>query len=361
MYRELFTDLIDGVKQTHIRFDYEFLKSIKKIKHNRPAGELESEYEEDLYFKQEKNKGKKHRDELAKEFRNNGFKPSVKEFIIGEWQGEFYLEDGQNTKGAIIVVNESSIKEGNGIIYNDFKGIINHFDNYWDMVNDMRAYNTCLTRWGTPQFTLSADEGRVRDAMLQIERLTGLQSDQCTKLLFGDLNKSEYEHKTMENACTYWMDKTLILKSIYDCLNDKGNTSRAKRIMVGDGFIVFNTLLNNIFNYPYKVNMGLDEGEALEWSKERAVILGELYCSITEDGFRKYIDLNTNSNGEIPHGRQKWYRLFFGRMFKNDKGCKEFYAKDKYLKNMIDEWGKVEVKKAENNPDFLKSMSRGKL
>ena len=361
MYKVLFTDTIDGITQTHIRFDYEFLKSIKKIPHNRPAGENETDYEDDLYFKREKSKGKKHRDELAKEFRNNGFRPSVKEFIIGEFNGNFYLEDGQNTKGAIIVVNESSIKEGNGIMYDDFKGIINHFDDYWDMVDDMRAYNTCLTRWATAQFTLSADKGKVREAMLQIKELANLQEDQCTKLLFGDLNKSEYEHKKMEDACTYWMDKAMTIKNIYDRLREVGNTSRAKKIMTGDAFIVFNTLLNSIFNYPYKTKMQLNEEESLAWSKERINILIDLYCSITEDGFRKNIELNKKSNEEIPYGRQKWYRLFMGRLFKGDKGCKEFYKKDKYLKSIIDEWGTVEVSNHRNDPNYLKALPNGKL
>ena len=50
-----------------------------------------------------------------------------------------------------------------------------------------------------------------------------------------------------------------------------------------------------------------------------------------------------------------------GRLFKGDKGCKEFYKKDKYLKSIIDEWGTVEVSNHRNDPNYLKALPNGKL
>ena len=361
MYKELFTDVINGITQTHIRCDYEFLKNLKKIKYNRPAGEVEEDYEEDVYFKREKSKGSSHRNELVKQFKKNGFRPNVKTFVIGLFNGEFYLEDGQNTKNAIVAINEASIKENGKIIYNDFKAVVNHFDNYWDMVDDMRVYNTCLTRWTTSAFTLSADKGEVRKAMLYIRNLTNLQEDQCTKLLFGDLNKSEYEHKTMNDARTYWINKTNIFAEIYKRLSELGDVSRAKKIMSGDGFIAFNVLLDNIYNYPAKNKMFDSIEEEIEWGDNKAKILVNIYCSATSDGFQRYISLNKNSNGEIPYARQKWYRLFLGRLFKNDKGCKEFYSSDRTLKRIIDDWGTVKVSNPLNDPNYLKALPQSRI
>lgn len=361
MIKELFTDVVNGITQTYIRCDYDFLKSLKKIKYNRPAGELEEDYEDDVYFKREKTKGTTHRNELVKQFTKNGFKPNVKMFVIGLCGGEYYLEDGQNTRNAIIKINEESLKEHGRIVYDDFKAVINHFDNYWEMVKDMRIYNTCLTRWGTSAFTLSADEGKVRESMLIIRELTNLQEDQCTKLLFGDCSASEYEHKTMNDARTYWLNKTKIFGEIYKRLEKIGDISRAKKIMSGDGFAVFNALLDNIYNYPSKNKMFKHIEEEIEWSDYRAMILVDLYCSITSDGFQRYITLNKNSNGEIPYGRQKWFRLFLGRLFKNDKGCKTFYNSDKFLKLIINEWGEVKVNNPLNDPNFLKALPQSKL
>lgn len=361
MIKELFTDVINGITQTYVRCDYAFLKSLKKIKYNRPAGETEEEYEEDVYFKREKSKGTAHRNELIKQINKNGFQPNVKIFVIGLLHGEYYLEDGQNTRNAIIEINEASLKEHGCVVYNDFKAVINHFDDYWDMVKDMRVYNTCLTRWSVSAFTLSADKGKVREAMLIIRKLTNLQENQCAKLLFGDCNAAEYEHKTMNDARTYWLNKTNIFSEIYKRLNDLGDTSRAKKIMSGDGFAVFNALLDNIYNYPSKKKMFKTVEEEIEWADNRAKILANLYCSITSDGFQRYITLNKNSNGEIPYGRQKWYKLFFGRLFKNDKGCKPFYNSDKILKTIIDEWGTVEVNSPLNDPAYLKALPQSRL
>lgn len=360
MYKVLFTDSINGIKQTYIRCDYEFLKSVKKIKNNRPAGELDA-YEEDIYFKREKSKGTSHRNELVKQFKKYGFKPNVKQFVIGYCNGEFYLEDGQNTRTAIILINEESIKENGHPIYNDFKAVVNHFNDMWDMVEDMRVYNTCLTRWSKSAFTLSADKGKVREAMLYINSITKLQEDQCTKLLFGDINSAEIEDKVMSDARTFWMNKANILSILFKKLDEMGESNRAKKIMAGDGFAVFNALLDNIYNYPSKNKMFKTEKEELEWGDKRAAILVDLYCSITGDGFQKHILLNRNCNEEIPYGRQKWYKLFLGRLFKKDKGCKKYYDSDKFLKQIINDWSDVQVNNPQNDPAYLKALPLGRI
>lgn len=357
----LFTDEIGGVKQSYVKFDYEYLKSIKRIRENRPAGEPEDDEYQDRYFKREKTKGKTHRKEVANQLGKYGFKPWVKEFKIGECKGVVYLQDGQNTRGAIIDLNEASLAENGTLMYNEFIGVITHYGNegYWAMVDDMRDMNNCAAKWPTAQFTNSADEGRVRDAMLRINEMTGLQEDQCTKLLFGDLNKSEYPTKKMCDARSYWVNKANVFATMYKRLSELGDTARAKKIMVGDGFIVFNALLDNIYNYPSKAKMFDTLEEEVEWADKRASILIDLYCNITSDGFLKYIVLNKNSNGEIPYGRQKWFRLFLGRLFKKDSGCKPYYNSDKILKEIIDNWSDVRVKCNENNPNFLKASATG--
>lgn len=359
----LFTDTIGGVKQTYVKFDYEYLKSIKRIRENRPAGEPEDDEYQERYFKREKQKGRSHRKEVSTQLGKYGFKPWVKEFKLGECKGSVYLQDGQNTRGAIIDLNEASLIENGTLLYDEFVGVITHYgdEGYWNMVDDMRDMNNCAAKWPTAQFTNSADEGRVRDAQLYINERTNLQEDQCTKLLFGDLNKSEYPTKKMSDARTYWKNKVEIFSEIYKRLDTLGENNRAKTIMTGDGFIVFNALLDKIYNYPSKNDMFDTVEEELEWSDERAQILIDLFCSMTSDGFQRNILLNRNSNAEIPYGRQKWYRLYFGRLFKNDKGCAPYYKSDKALKKIINEWATVEVNNVQNNPNYLKALPQSRL
>ena len=92
-YEVLSSTIINGKRVEFIKFNYSFLRNLKRHKCNRSdgSGDTFDEYHSD----DEIRKGKNHRNEVRKSIEKRGFDPTAKIIQIGCINGDFMLQMGK--------------------------------------------------------------------------------------------------------------------------------------------------------------------------------------------------------------------------------------------------------------------------
>ena len=309
---------------------FDEIKAINRHKSNRPCG-MDDEYQ-DEYSTESKRRGRTHRRQLYSSIIKNGFDPTAKVFMVGEYNGNFYMADGQHTLGGIIDYNNTHEDK-----YNEFIVHVNHYDNEKDFKQGMRLMNYAMKKWDATQFTNLDDE--VRLIKRKISRETGLSEKNCDKFLFGDLTTSSYEHKTIKDVKSFWEDKLSYFTQIINSMKDKQRSRELKVIMEKDGFILLNGLMDRLFNYPHIEQNGFKRknyDEKCQWSHRAMSQLVDFFDNVNFDTYNDLLINNKRINDGQAYKRKEWYRDNFYRLFM--KEGKKAFTKDTF--DCIRKWAK---------------------
>lgn len=326
--------ILGGKKIQNVILNYEELKSIKRHPDNRPDG-TDDEYSK-FYSESAKKKGAAHRKQVLNSIKTNGFDPTVKIFKIGRYGDNECLGDGQNTRGGVVDYNEEYKRTHNGeIAYNEFQAQITYYSNEQEFKEAMRLMNYAMRKWDLSQFS-NLDE-RIRDIKLEIGERCGLGDKQRLVFIFGDLTSSLYESRTIEQVKTFWREKLDYFSQIVNTMKAKQRANELKVITSTDGFVVLNSLMDRIFNFPSTSEEGFKRAsldEKNEWIKQTMSELVQFFDEVNFDNYNKLLVNNKKSIDGVQLKRKEWYKENLYKLFLSEG--KNVFSKKTF--ECIKEW-----------------------
>ena len=326
-YEVLSSTIINGKRVEFIKFNYSFLRNLKRHKCNRSdgSGDTFDEYHSD----DEIRKGKNHRNEVRKSIEKRGFDPTAKIIQIGCINGDFYVADGQNTRGAVIDINEEELKRNGSIKYDTFIGEIIHYPSEIEFKSGMLKMNYANKKWAPN--TYSDQDEDVLKLKMDIRNSTGLTDSQILVLMFGDLGGGAYEDKTMKDVKTFIDKKKKYFNMIKDVFYNRQRETEYKRVLTkGDYFIKFSGLIDDFYNYPRLHFKGLGAEKCEEWSDNAMMALVNFFENVNFDVFNSIMKNPDAAAGE----RKRFCKNNIHKLF--NKEGKKIFSKEQ--KACIQKW-----------------------